>query len=217
MDTNNQIIELEYHFEIPRGSLKIQPVEMVADFKMVKSNDVEITDVLLETKKNSLKSIDVGMRIRKTNNRIEFTYKKFLGKENGTAKFDELTTILKEDDYRRVINNKFKYLTDLNLILQKLNKKVDDVYVLLVVNNKRTILNYAYSSTQIEMILEDIKYKSRELEAVDAMMELEITPSTFDQKAVEKFIKEINKTYQGKEVDEGKNGRGMRLLNLSYG
>lgn len=215
MDTNNQIIELEYHFEIPRGSLKIQPAKLVADFKMVKSSSVEITDILLETKKQSLKSINVGIRIRKTNNRIEFTYKKFLGKENGAAKFDELTTILKEDEYQGVINNKFTHLTDLDLVLKKLNKQLDDVYILLIINNKRSIFDYASGSTQIEMILEDIDYKSGTLEAVDAMMELEITSSSYDQKAVEKFIRIISKTYHGKKVDEGKNARGMRLLNLS--
>lgn len=216
MDTNKQIVELEYHFEIPRDSLKIQPRKLITDFKMIKSYDVEVTDVLLETKKQSLKSIGAGMRIRKTNNHVEFTYKKFLGKENGAVKFDELTTTLNENEYQSVISNEFIHLTDLNLVLEKLNKQINDVYVLLVINNKRNVLSYATPSTQIEMILEDIEYKSRGLEAVDAMMELEITSSTFDQKTVEKFIEAVNRTYHGKAVDEGKNGRGMRLLNLSY-
>ena len=215
MDSNNQTIELEYHLEIPRRSLKIQPGKLVADFKMVKSNSVVIADILLETKNQSLKSINVGMRIRKTNNHIEFTYKKFLGKENGAAKFDELTTVLKETDYQSVVNNKFTHLADLDLVLKRLNKQLDDVYILLIINNKRSIFDYASGSTQIEMILEDISYKSGALEAVDAMMELEITSNSYDQKAVEKFIRIISKTYQGKMVDEGKNARGMRLLNLS--
>lgn len=212
----NQVLELEYHFTIPRSYLKVPPLRTILGLKLISKKKIEITDFLLETKETSLKSIDAGIRIRKVDNELEFTYKKFFGKEKGAAKFDERTNKLNKEKYRRILKNDFSKLNDLVLILKKLNRKMEDVYTLMTIRNTRTVLEYLDSNFKIEVVVENILYKSNNQEVVDAMLEIEIKSNLTNYARITDLVNKIKHFYQGTEINEGKNTRGMRLLNIAY-
>lgn len=209
---DNTIIETEYHFSIPRASLKIFPPKKLASFRLIESSSAIIVDHLIESKRIKLKSENAGMRIRKCQNKISLTYKKLLAKETGSAVFDEINIPLNQEKYKKMISNNFSHLYLPEKILETANRKKQDLYHLFSIINKRNIFCYNNGNDTIELITEDIQYRINSNTAFDSMAEVEIIKG--GSKLVDVFLRQFKKLYQCRQVDEGKIDRGMRLLDI---
>jgi inorganic triphosphatase YgiF len=206
------IIEKEYRFLIPRESLAIvPPKEIKGFFALISNNVIKHRDYLFEREKVSLKSEDIGFRVREIGNKLEFTYKKFLGRENGIVHFDEFTTNISDEDLQRFQSGDFsKSGID---ILETLEKK-GKLYPLLNIANKRTVYKYEKGECIVELMLEDVVYSSGKKVVADSAMEVEVEYITNKERLITSFINEIRKLYKCEELNEGKNARGERLLGL---
>ncbi|MBN1618649.1 hypothetical protein JW887_04915 [Candidatus Dojkabacteria bacterium] len=204
----NKSTELEYRFTIPRSKLQLRIDKQVGQFHLDQTYETLITDILLERNGTTLKSENIGIRVRNIDNKYEFTYKKFLGLKKGIAKFDEITQDTDDKTFENFAKEKF----DLQKfpILNDLSKK-GKLYVMVSVQNKRTVSLFSNNATQIEFVLEDITYSKGKKQVQDAMIEIELKKidNTF---GVEEFIQHLQKLYSAEPSTEGKNTRAMRLL-----
>lgn len=206
------LLEQEYRFLIDRKMLTVAPPLKIYDFRLKNSSISNLKDHLFERNKMSLKEENVGFRIRNVDNKYtEFTYKKFLGKENGMARYDEFTTIISDIEANKLINNNFK-IKKLS-ILKTLSLK-GQLYYFLSIENKRRIFNYENGLCTIEMVIEDITYSSSKKSAQDSAMEIEIKMTEKDKESVVKFVEKIKKIYNCIDQNEGKNTRAQKLLKI---
>lgn len=213
---NQKIIEKEYRFIISRKNLSLIPPKSIAGFMLQSNKTTKIVDILLERKIKTLKSQDTGIRLRKTlidgKWFSEFTYKRFLGKENGVVKFDEMTSSIDQELFENVSKGD---LSELNFPLLKKVKKEGDLFVLLCIKNKRQVYDYANKKTNLELIVEDITFFSRNKRAKDATIEIEIKSPEEDISSSETFVDEIKRIFECMDSNQGKNSRGMTLLGIS--
>lgn len=205
------ITEKEYRFLIPRESLDIVPPKDINGFVLISKNATDHKDYLFERERMSLKSEDIGFRVREMGGKLEFTYKKFLGRENGVVHFDEFTTEISDTVLQDFQSGEF--LKSGIEILKKLEKK-GKLYPLLNIKNKRKIFVYEKGGCKAELTLEDVLYSSVNKSVSDSAMEIEIEYSKNDEDLIAEFVAEIKKIFNCKELNEGKNARGERLLDL---
>ncbi|MDP2860671.1 MAG: CYTH domain-containing protein [bacterium] len=213
MKSNATIIEAEYQYLIPRSKLNLAPPANLDGFSLADIENIEIKDVLLERKNISLKSEKIGIRIRKVGQKKELTYKKFLGKENGITKFDEQTLEIDDKTYSDFSRGVFDYKRF--SIFDALRQK-GEFYVMITISNKRKIYHYTDSRSRVELIIEDICYKTNGKKAQDAMIEIEIKHPADQEAEIKKLAEYIRDYYFGRETNEGKNSRGMFLLGIPY-
>lgn len=207
-------IELEYRFTIPINSLKIIPPSKVGQFALLNSGKALLHDVLLERKDKTLKSENIGLRVRKQDSKYALTYKKFLGLSEGVAKFDERNLLISEKDFNQVLVNDFSIILDNNDLSALMNK--EGIYILLEIWNQRTVYKYESGLAKIELIVEEVKYKSNGKTADDAMIEIEISSEEGYMDDIKEFVDNTKGLYDATESEEGKNSRGMDLLGLQY-
>ncbi len=211
MQKTLNIIEKEYRFLISLESAKILPPDQIGHFKLANKKVSNHTDYLFEREVVPLKDDNVGFRVRKAGSSMEFTYKKFLGKENGVVNYDEFTTVVDPDTLKQFKEGDFNHK---NLpVLTTLSEK-GSLYFLLEIINRRTIYTYTHDSSTIELMVEDIKYKNNAQSVSDSMMEIEINISNDDQKDMDLFVEIIKEKYDCVLMDEGKNTRAARLLGI---
>lgn len=187
------------------------PPKLIEGFQLKESYEIEITDILFERINNSFKDEDIGIRVRRTKRNggstIEFTYKKFLGVAQGMAKFDDENKKLSEEEYSAVCKIGLHTL-NVPKIAELL--ALGEIYTLLEILNKRRAYIYSNGISNLEMVLEEIEYRSADKKASDAMMEIEIL-SDVDDINIEKFVQIVKEKYKAKPVDEGKNSRGIKI------
>lgn len=212
-DNPQNIIEQEFRFLIPYQKLQIDPPTEILSFKMVESSVIKIEDSLFERKGITLKEENIGFRVRKINDdKIEFTYKKFLGRENNIVRYDEFTLDLNEPESQDLKSNVF---TNPRLpILTEMQEK-GNLYYFVTVANKRKVYNYKDNNSLIELVIEDIVYSDGKNEAKDSAIEIEIKADNSNKENVYKFVDKIKEIYKCEDLNEGKNARAMRLLNIT--
>jgi len=92
-----KILETEYSFLIPNFSLALPFIQRTGRFALISEKRIELQDYLSERKNVSLMSEHIGFRVRKVNGKYEFTYKKFLGRDNDLSRYDEHTVLIAEN------------------------------------------------------------------------------------------------------------------------
>lgn len=201
-------LEKEYNFIIPRNYLSVVPPSKINTYKVIDKKVIELEDIMLERRGISFIRENSGMRIRKYNNKCEFTYKHFLRRENGMAIYDEFTQDVNITFIDDLLNKTAKMG-----ILKEIYSK-GDLYILLTLNNKRTVYLYGNESSQLEVMIEDLTYKSDNKIVRDAMMEIEI--HEYDKfSTVIDFVEVLKKLYKAEVTNEGKNKRGLKLLEIN--
>lgn len=214
---DKKIIEKEYRYIISRKNLGLIPPKSIAGFILQSNKTTEFEDILFERRTKTLKSQDIGIRLRKflvEGKRVsEFTYKRFLGKENGVVRFDETTFRVAEEVFEKVSKGN---LSELNFPLLEKVKKEGDLFVLLGIKNKRQVYDYAKKKAKLEMVIEDLTFFSGNKKTEDAMIEIEIKSSKEDIINSEIFVDKIKKIFECTDSNQGKNSRGMLLLGISY-
>lgn len=209
MPKPKKITESEYRFLIPRSKLGVKPDEQIAGFELVSEETVVLEDVLFERKGKTLKSENIGLRVRMVGNQAEFTYKKFLGSFGGVAKFDEITVHLNDKAFRALQKGSFNFIQP--PIIEKLREE-GGLYMLLTIKNMRRVFHYVNKFVELELVVEDIKYISDQKHIGDAMIEIEIKGS--QHKDIPLFVETIKKLFVAKEASQGKNSRGAALLGI---
>ncbi len=212
MNKSNQIIEKEYRFLIDIEKLKISPPVQIGSFILDDQKTKTHTDYLFEREELPLKNENIGFRIRQIGENLEFTYKKFLGKENGVVNYDEFTIPISQETLQSFKRGDFEH-KDLP-ILKKLSTK-GTLYFLLEIENKRSTYLFSHGSSKIEVMLEDIKYKNGSNTVTDSMMEIEINVSEEDSGDLDIFVETLKKMYGCVDMNEGKNTRAERLLGIN--
>ncbi|MDP2860915.1 MAG: hypothetical protein Q8N98_04365, partial [bacterium] len=76
--------------------------------------------------------------------------------------------------------------------------------------------HYTDSRSRVELIIEDICYKTNGKKAQDVMVEIEIKHPVGQETETEKLAEYLCDYYSGQETNEGKNSRGMFLLGIPY-
>lgn len=212
----NKLIEKEFRYIIPRKNLKKILPKTVVNFILQSKSVKQIEDILLERKGKTLKSEDIGMRLRKlldkSGTKVEFTYKKFLGQENGVARFDERNFEIKDKVFDEVVKGD---LTNLYLPFEEYLSHYDSLFVLLRITNRRKVYNYTDGDAGVEVVVEDIKFFSGTKNTKDAMIEIEIKSTKDNITNCLAFAGEIKRIFHGEESNQGKNARGMFLLGIS--
>lgn len=215
MNPNNQnkIIEQEFRFLIDKNKLKIKPPRQIEGFELLDSSVIKIEDNLFEREGLSLKEENIGFRIRKIDNdKIEFTYKKFLGRDNNMVRYDEFTIEINQNEADELKSNVF---TNPKLpILVEMTKK-GKLYYFVTINNKRDVYHYKNNDSSIELVIEDVLYSNGNNKAPDSALEIEIKATNERRDNVDKFVNNIKELYECKVLNEGKNARAMRLLNIT--
>lgn len=205
---SKNIIEKEYTFKIPKSKLKTKLPTVLKNFILKGHIEYKIKDILLERLGAPLSDVNIGMRIRiKDNGVIELTYKKFLGRKNGLAHYDERTLLLTNKDLAFFYKNgvfpaKEKWLLEL--------QKEGRLYVLLEINNSREFFKYSYKKDVIEVVVEDITYSNDSKSAKDYMLEVELF-LTSDIEIID-VVNLISVLFNAKEVNEGKITRALKML-----
>ena len=205
-------IEKEYRFLTDQQNLNNIPPKTIGDFKLLNRQVTEHIDYLFERKVISLKDDNVGFRIRKSSEKIEFTYKKFLGFKNNIVQYDEFTLPISQALLDRFLENKFSG-TEIKILQELANK--GELYYLLTIKNKRFIYTYKYKDTICDLIIEDLEYIHGKLNKRDTMVEVEINTINDNLKSTSTFIETIKQIYNVKTLNQGKNARAMKLLGIS--
>lgn len=208
-----KIIEKEYRFLISRDKLEVQPPKKVGKFELVQTGTIDLKDSLFERRGAPLKDENIGIRIRDiANGTIEFTYKKFLGREGEIAKYDETTTSISREMLDNFLNNHF---SNSNLeIIDKLSEK-GELYFYLTISNYRKVYIYRSEHSVAELVIEDIQYSNSEKSVQDAAMEIELKYGDDAKDDIDLFVKEIKILYECIDQNEGKNTRALKLLGMN--
>ncbi|MFA6007388.1 MAG: CYTH domain-containing protein [Candidatus Shapirobacteria bacterium] len=212
MNHSVKATEREYSFLIPRNKLNINPPENIGNFKQISLTNKTIHDILIERKNISLKSEKIGVRLRKIDGQIEFTYKRFLGKDNGATKYDEITESVSEDIFKYFLTGKIDLF---NPTLKKMAVK-GTLYPLLQIKNKRKIVVYSDGVNSIEVEIEKLEYSSsgNNKRVNDSMLELEIIELKSKTEVFDVLVDFFKKAYCGVTASEGKNTRASRMLGI---
>lgn len=212
MQNIKQIIEMEYRYLIPESKVSLRPPDEICGFKLESNTTSEHEDLLFEREKTSMKSENVGIRMRKKSNNFEYTYKKFLGRFDGVVNYDELTVPVSIGQWELALSGKIddKVLPKVGELIQKGN-----IYPLFLIKNKRNIYNYVQGKSKIELVVEDVMYSIKDKTAKDYMLEAEVVVSSEDKQDLDFFIKEICDLYNCQDLNEGKNSRAEKLLGVT--
>lgn len=212
MDHDVKATEREYSFLIPQDKLNINPPENIGNFTKISQTNKIIHDILIERKNISLKLEKIGARLRKIDGQIEFTYKRFLGKESGITKYNEITEPVSEDIFKYFLTGKIDLF---NPTLKKMAVK-GTLYPLLQIKNKRKIAVYSDGANSIEVEIEKLEYFSWEnnKRVNDSMLELEIIEFKSKKEIFNVLVDFFKKTYSGVPAGEGKNTRASRMLGI---
>ncbi len=205
-------IELEYRYVIPRDKLSTNLPKELRGFFNTKNYTLVLEDVLIERKNISLKSEKIGIRVRNDSDKYELTYKKFLGEENGAKKFDEHTTEIEKKDYESI---KAGDLNVINLPGITEIKRKGELYILVILNNKRNVYIYEQNQTVLELVVEDLIYKNQSGTVNDSMLEIEIKSNEGLTEEIQDLANKIKILFNAEDSSEGKNSRAMKLLSIN--
>lgn len=212
-NTQVKIIEIEYRFLIGRDKLEVEPPKKVGKFELVETSTLNLKDSLFERHGAPLKDENIGIRIRDIGNgTIEFTYKKFLGRDGEVARYDETTLNISRDTLDNFLHNNF---TNSNLeVIDKLSEK-GELYFYLTISNSRKVYMYRSDHSEAELVIEDIQYSNSEKSVQDAAMEIELKYGEDSKEDIDAFVKVIKDLYECIDQNEGKNTRALKLLGMN--
>lgn len=204
-------MEIEYCFSISKDKITLEPERQIGSFKLVKIEHKHILDILIEREIISLTSEKIGVRLRKTNNENEFTYKRFLGLDNGAMKYDEVTEPVSDLVFNNFLTGKIELF---NQTLKNLARK-GKLYPLLTIKNSRQVILYKNETSTVEVDIEGLEYLSlsNHHTAQDAILEIEIIQGK-NLNEITKLIDYFKTTYSATTTNEGKNTRACRLLGI---
>lgn len=212
MKSTHKATEREYSYLIPRKKLSLPLPAKVGSFNLISLENKLISDLILERHELAFSKENIGVRIRKIDTKIEFTYKKFLGKENGLTRYDEVTEEVYQDTFDAYSSGNIVLFND---ILRDLSKQ-GQIYPFLQINNSRKVAVYGNKVDRVEVVIEDLKYFSWEKNKYikDAMIEIEIIKCNHSSSEIEKLVNYFCQTFDGSPTNEGKSTRASKFLGI---